>query len=276
LPQFHFPKRCPECNTPLVKDEGGVYIRCPNVECPAQVRERIRYFATRNAMDVEGLGDKLVEQLVSAGLVKRYGDLYRLTKEQLVELERMGEKSADNLLAGIEASKSRGLARLLNALSIRHVGGRVASVLAEHFGSMDALAAAAEEELSEVMEIGPVIAHSVYEFLHGDFGRETIADLKKAGVDMTAPRAPKTAASGALAGKTVVVTGTLPTYSREEAEALIAQHGGRATSSVSKSTDYVLAGEKAGSKLDKAKKLGIRVISEAEFDELLNGDGAGR
>ncbi len=272
LPQFHFPKRCPECNTPLVKDEGGVYIRCPNPECPAQVRERIRYFATRNAMDVEGLGDKLVEQLVSEGLVKGYGDLYRLTLEQLVELERMGEKSAENLLQGIEASKSRGLARLLNALSIRHVGGRVASVLAEHFGSMDALAAVAEEELSEVMEIGPVIAHSVYEFLHSDFGQETIADLKRASLDMTAPRTPKAAATGALAGKTVVVTGTLPTYSRDEAEALIAQHGGRATSSVSKNTDYVLAGEKAGSKLDKAKKLGVRVLSEAEFDVLLKGE----
>ena len=186
--KFRFPTKCPECHTPLVKDEGGVYIRCPNVDCPAQARERIRYFATRNAMDIEGLGDKLVEQLVSEKLVLRYGDLYRLTAEQLTELERMGKKSSENLVTSIEASKTRGLARLLNALSIRHVGARVATVLAEHFGSIDAMIAASEEELSEVMEIGPVIAASVFEFLHGNFGRETIADLKGAGVDMTAPK----------------------------------------------------------------------------------------
>ena len=178
LQQFHFPTHCPECQTKLVKDENGVYIRCPKVDCPAQVRERIRYFATRNAMDVEGLGDKLVEQLVREGLVRRYGDLYKLTLERLMELERMGEKSAANLLAGLEESKSRGLARLLNALSIRHVGARVAAVLAEEFGSIDALDAATEEELGGVMEIGPVIAHSVFEFLHSPFGQETIADLR--------------------------------------------------------------------------------------------------
>jgi DNA ligase (NAD+) len=271
--KFVFPTKCPECHTPLVKDEGGVYIRCPNVDCPAQARERIRYFATRNAMDIEGLGDKLVEQLVSEKLVRRYGDLYRLTAEQLTELERMGKKSSENLVASIEASKKRGLARLLNALSIRHVGARVAAVLAEHFGSMDALVAASEEELSRVMEIGPVIAASVFEFLHGDFGRETIADLKSAGVDMTAPKSLIAAAAknGPLAGKTLVVTGTLADYSREQIEELIVQHGGRATSSVSKSTDYVVAGEKAGSKLDKAQKLGVPVLSEAEFKKLIGG-----
>jgi DNA ligase (NAD+) len=273
--RFLFPTKCPECHTPLVKDEGGVYIRCPNVDCPAQARERIRYFATRNAMDIEGLGDKLVEQLVDEKLVLRYGDLYRLTAEQLTDLERMGKKSSENLVAAIEASKTRGLARLLNALSIRHVGARVAAVLADHFGSMDALLAAPKEELSEVMEIGPVIAASVFEFLHGEFGRGTIADLKSAGVDMTAPRsrAAEAAASGGLAGKTLVVTGTLVDYSREQIEELILQHGGRATSSVSKSTDYVVAGEKAGSKLDKAKKLGVPVLSEAQFKKLIAGDG---
>ncbi|HEX4000027.1 MAG TPA: NAD-dependent DNA ligase LigA [Pirellulales bacterium] len=271
--KFHFPTQCPECHTPLVKDEGGVYIRCPNVDCPAQARERIRYFATRNAMDIEGLGDKLVEQLVGDKLVLRYGDLYRLKPERLMKLERMGKKSSENLVAAIEASKSRGLARLLNALSIRHVGGRVATVLADHFGSIDALMAASEEELAEVMEIGPTIAASVYAFLHGEFGRHTIGDLKSAGVDMSAPRsaAAVAAANGPLAGKTLVVTGTLVDYSREEIEALIAKHGGRATSSVSKSTDYLVAGEKAGSKLDKAKKLGVPVLGEAEFKKLIAG-----
>ncbi len=254
-----------------MKDEGGVYIRCPNIDCPAQARERIRYFATRNAMDIEGLGDKLVEQLVNEKLVRRYGDLYRLTAGQLTDLERMGKKSSENLVAAIEASKTRGLARLLNALSIRHVGARVAAVLAEHFGSIDAMIAATQEDLSRVMEIGPVIAASVFEFLHGDFGRETIADLTDAGVDMTAPKSLAAAAAktGPLAGKTLVVTGTLVDYSREEIEELIAKHGGRATSSVSKSTDYVVAGEKAGSKLDKAKKLGVPVLSEAEFKKLI-------
>jgi DNA ligase (NAD+) len=271
--KFQFPTRCPECDTKLVKDEKGVYIRCPNVACPAQVRERIRYFATRNAMDVEGLGDKLVEQLVREGLVTRYGDLYKLKLDTLIELERMGEKSAANLLAGLEESKSRGLARLLNALSIRHVGARVSAVLAEEYGSMDAIQAASEEELSQTMEIGPVIAHSVYDFLHSPFGEETIADLCRAGVDMTAPKKAPAPQAGPLAGKTVVVTGTLANYSHEEAEALVARHGGRAASSVSKNTDYLLAGEKAGSKLDKARKLGVAVLTEAEFEKLL-GDAA--
>jgi DNA ligase (NAD+) len=269
LPKFHFPKRCPECETPLVKDEGGVYIRCPNPSCPAQVKERVRYFATRNAMDVGGLGDKLVDQLVNDGLVRSYGDLYRLTLEQLMSLERMGRKSSENLLSGIEASKSRGLARLLNALSIRHVGARVSTVLAEHFGSMDRLMGASLEELSEVNEIGPVIAKSVYDYLHSEFGEATIEDLKSLGVNMEAPRTAAAAADGRLAGKTLVVTGTLSRYSRDEIEALIAQHGGRATSSVSKSTDYVVAGEKAGSKLAKAQELGVQVLSEDEFERLI-------
>jgi DNA ligase (NAD+) len=269
LKPFHFPTKCPECHTKLVKDEKGVYIRCPNLQCPAQMRERLRYFASRNTMDIEGLGDKLVEQLVEEKLVAGYGDLYRLTREQLCNLERMGEKSADNLLQGIEASKARGLARLLNALSIRHVGNRVASLLAEHFGSMKELAAASEEQLSEVNEIGPTIAHSVYDFLHNEFGRAAIDDLAEQGVNMTAPKKSRAAATGPLAGKTLVVTGTLEKYSREEIEALIEQLGGRAASSVSKKTDYLVAGEEAGSKLDKAKKLGVAVLSEAEFQKLI-------
>jgi DNA ligase (NAD+) len=265
---FHFPKKCPECKTPLVKDEGGVYIRCPNPHCPAQWRERLQYFASRNAMDIEGLGEKLVEQLVADGLVKSYGDLYRLTLDQLMNLERMGRKSSENLQAEISACKGRGLARLLNALAIRHVGARGATILAEHFGSIDELAAADEEALSEVPEIGPVIAESVHDFLHGDFGRTVIDDLRSCGVDMTSPRTVR-AGPKPLAGKTLVVTGTLEKYSRDEIEALIAKLGGRAASSVSKKTDYLVAGNEAGSKLDKAQKLGVRVLSEAEFDALI-------
>ncbi len=249
-----------------MKDEGGVYIRCPNPQCPAQIKERIRYYASRNAMDIEGLGDKLIDQLVGQGLVAGCGDLYRLTLDQLMELERMGRKSSENLLAGIAASKDRGLARLLNGLSIRHVGTRLAAVLAERFGSMDALIAASVEELSDTMEIGPIIAQSVYDFLHGKFGSETIADLKSVGVKMEAPRV---RASRALEGKTLVVTGTLAKYSRDEINELIARHGGHAASSVSKNTDYVVAGEKAGSKLDKARQLGVKVLTEAEFEKLL-------
>jgi DNA ligase (NAD+) len=270
LRKFVFPEKCPECGTKLVKDEGGVYIRCPNLECPAQVKERIRYYASRNAMDIEGLGDKLVDQLVAQGLVRRYGDLYRLKLDQLVGLERMGRKSSENLLAAIEAGKNRGLARLLNALAIRHVGARVAAVLAEHFPSMESLMAARVDQLSETPEIGPIIAQSVYDYLHGPFGRETIQDLKKLGVKMESA-APAPGGSRVLEGKTLVVTGTLKRYSRDEIHEVIARHGGRAASSVSSKTDYLVAGEEAGSKLDKARQLGVPVITEEEFEELLKG-----
>ncbi len=267
LRKFVFPEKCPACETRLVRDEGGVYIRCPNPECPAQLRERIQYFASRNAMDIEGLGEKLVDQLVEKKLVGSYGDLYRLTLDGLVGLERMGRKSSENLLAGIEASKDRGLARLLNALSIRHVGGRVAAVLAEHFGSMDALMEADVDRIGEVREIGPVIAQSVHDFLHGEFGRKAVGDLRAAGVKMEATR--QAGGSRALEGKTLVVTGMLKKYKRDEIEALIARHGGRAASSVSKKTDYLLAGEEAGNKLAKAKELGVKVITEEEFEGLI-------
>ncbi len=269
LPAYRFPRKCPACGTGLVKDEGGVYIRCPNLSCPAQLKERIRFFAGRNAMDVEGLGDKLVDQLVEKGLVRSYADLYRLALEPLVALERMGKKSSENLLAGIAASKDRGLARLLAALSIRHVGARVAAVLAENFRDMSELEAADVERLSQINEIGEIIARSVYDFLHSEHGRGAINDLRSAGVNMESKAKPAEAAAGPLAGKTFVVTGTLAKYGRDDVEALIAQLGGRATSSVSKNTDYVLAGEKAGSKLDKAKKLGVTVIDEAEFERMI-------
>jgi DNA ligase (NAD+) len=269
LPKFEFPKKCPECGTPAVKDEDGVYIRCPNLECPAQVRQRLRFFATRNAMDIEGLGDKLVDQLATNKLVTKYGDLYRLTYDQLVDLERMGKKSAENLLEGIQASKNRGLARLLNGLAIPHVGQRVAQIIAQHFGSMEAMEAASAEELAGVDGVGPIIAQSVYDYLHSDYGSQTIADLRAQGIDMQAPKKVLPAGGGKLAGKTIVVTGTLTKYSRDEIKELIEQNGGKASSSVSKKTDFVLAGEEAGSKLAKAQELGVKVINEEEFDGLI-------
>jgi DNA ligase (NAD+) len=219
-------------------------------------------------MDIEGLGDKLVDQLVEQKLVRNYGDLYRLSLDPLMALERMGRKSSEKLLEGIAASKDRGLARLLNALSVRHVGTRVASVLAEHFGSMDALRAASVEELSEVNEIGPIIAESIYDYLQSPYGAQSIADLAQTGVKMQSPRRPK-AGPGALEGKTVVVTGTLAHFTRDEINELIARHGGHAASSVSKNTDYVVAGEIAGSKLAKARELGVEVVSEEQFEEML-------
>jgi DNA ligase (NAD+) len=268
--EFVYPTHCPVCKTKLEKDEGGVFIRCPNFSCPAQLGERLLYFAGRSAMDIEGLGEKVAYQLVESDLVHDFADLFGLTVEQLVELERMGQKSAEKLVKNIEDSKSRGLARLLNALCIRHVGARVATTLAEHYGSIDELLAASEEDLSEVKEVGPVIAESVYRFLSSDQGKRAVEKLVAAGLDMTAPkRAATSNATGPLAGKALVVTGTLSKYKREEIEELIEQLGGKAVASVSKKTDFVVAGEKAGSKLAKAEKLGVRVISEVEFDQLI-------
>lgn len=270
LPAWHPPKECPECGTHVEKDPEGVYLRCPNVDCPARCRERIRFFASRNAMDIEGLGDKLVEQLVVTGLVKQYADLYALTTAQLEPLERMGKKSASSLVEGIAASKDRGLVRVLNALGIRHVGPRVASVLASRFPSIDALSSASEDELAALQDIGPVIAASVHEWLASDYGRATIDGLLAAGVRLDEPNT-EPSGEGPLTGKTLVVTGSLERFSRQEAEEAIRRAGGRASGSVSKKTDYVVAGAEAGSKLEKATKLGVPVIDEAAFERLLAG-----
>ena len=259
------PKSCPTCRSDAVRDEGGVYLRCVNPECPAQLRERLRFFAARNQMDIEHLGPAIIDQLVDSGLVRHFADLYALRKEQLVPLERMAEKSAENLLAAIEQSKSRGLVRVLAALGIRHVGGRAAEVLGEHFGEIGALASAGVEQLTEINEIGPIIAESVHTFFHSEAGRETIRRLKDAGLDMTCERAAVEAADQPLAGKTVVVTGTLQSLSRKEAEDAVKAAGGRAASSVSKKTDFVVVGDSPGSKADKARALGVETINEAEF-----------
>lgn len=270
LPVWHPPTECPECDTPLVKDPDGVFIRCPNVDCPARCRERIRFFASRGAMDIEGLGDKLVEQLVATGLVRQYADLYALQAAQLEPLERMGRKSATALVDQIGQSKGRGLVRVLNALAIRHVGPRVAALLAGRFATIDALARASEEELAAIPEIGPAIAASVHEWLASDYGKETIRGLRAAGLQLDVPESERIA-TGPLTGKTLVVTGTLERFTREEAEAAIRRAGGRAAGSVSKKTDYLVAGAEAGSKLDKATKLGVTVLDEAAFEQLLRG-----
>lgn len=272
---YEFPTHCPECHTLAVKDEDGVYIRCPNPNCPAQLREALRYFASRSAMDIEGLGIKLIEQLTEHNHLKSFADIYRLKdqRDKLLELERVGAKSIDNLLAGIEASKKQPLWRLLTALNLRHVGTRTAQQLADRFGTMEQIAAQTEEQLSEVDEIGPVIAKSVAAFFASDYGKKIVADLTELGLNMgdavAAAKAAAERAAGRLVGKTLVVTGTLQRFKRDEITALIQKHGGKASSSVSKKTDYVVAGEDAGSKLTKAQELGVPVLTEEQFEELI-------
>jgi len=266
---FRFPTECPRCETELVREPEEVDFRCPNPNCPARLRESLRFFAGRGAMDIEGLGVKRVEQLLDAGLVAGLADVYRLKgkRDALLELERSGEKSVDKLLAGVEASKARPLWRLLTGLNIRHVGTRNAQVLETEFGTVDALLAAEEEDLAETNEIGPVIARSVRAFFDTPANRQLIEDFRGLGLNFGTPveRKKAEATDGPLAGKTIVVTGTLPTLGRQEAEELVRKHGGKASGSVSKKTDYVLAGTKAGSKLDKANQLGLKVIDEAAF-----------
>ena len=257
------PVKCPSCGSKVEKEADGPYIRCDNPQCPAQFRERLRWFCGRGQMDIENIGEALVDQLIDAGLVKTFADLYRVTKEQLLELERMGEKSAQNVIDGIAQSKSRPLDRLLGGLGIRHVGSRVAFVLAQNFGNLEALGEATAERLSSIHEIGDVIADSVHDFFHSPAGEKTIRELKRVGVDpeMETP----VQADRPLAGLTIVVTGTLKKLKRDEIERMITELGGRAEGSVSRKTSFVVAGEDAGSKLDKAKELGVQVISEAEF-----------
>jgi DNA ligase (NAD+) len=261
---FVMPQQCPECGSRIYRPEGEANYFCENSECPAQVKGRIEHFAYRGAMDIEGLGEAVVEQLVSLGLLKNYADLYSLHKHKktLVELDRWGEKSTQNLLDGIEQSKRQSFRRVLYALGIRHVGSGVAQVLAENFSSMDALQTATEEELQTVSDIGPKIAESILHFFSDKHNREIIRKLKDAGVTMSALVTRK---KGKLSGFTFVLTGTLPTHTREEAKRLIEEQGGKTAPGMSKNVQYVLAGEDAGSKLDKAKKLGIPVLSEEDF-----------
>jgi DNA ligase (NAD+) len=265
------PTNCPVCGEGVVKEEGGVYLRCPNPLCPAQRKERVRHFGSRGAMDIEGLGDALVEQLVESGLVSDYADLYALTVEKVAALERMGEKSAQNLINSIEASKKRGLARLLHGMGIPHVGAHMADVLASSFGKLDELMKADEAALQKVPEVGPAVAKAIVEFFRKAATREVVEKLRKAGVKLDADRVSAGAANPNIAGKAFVVTGTLKNYSRDEIEELIKSLGGRVAGSVSGKTDYLIVGENAGSKLDKARNLGVRIITEQEFEKLRCG-----
>lgn len=286
---FEFPAQCPECHTAVVRDEGGVYIRCPNPACPAQVRESLRYFASRAAMDIEGLGTELIAKLTQPpALVKSFGDLYRLSehREELARrLYKAGSKKAtgaeeqkliDGLLAGLEASKGQPMWRVLTALNIRHVGTRTAQILAEYFGTLDALAEATEEQLAAVNEVGPVIAKSIFDWLHSEVGQAVVEDLRGLGLNLGSAAAARAKAAqraaGKLVGKSVVVTGKLARFKREEIEQLIHDHGGKPAGSVSKKTSFVVAGEDAGSKLAKARELGVQVLSEDQFVELLEAE----
>ena len=267
---FKPPEKCPNCGGDVKKDEDGVFLRCVNPHCLGRLKERLRYFAGRGQMDIEHLGEALIDQLVEAGLVSNIADIYKLTKEDLVELERMADKSAQNVIDSIEASKTRPLWRLIAGLGIRHIGVQTAQDLAEHFGSLDALKNASQTELDAVEQIGEKVAQSVYEFFHNERNIAVIEELLSAGVKPQLPR--KAKAKGKLAGKTIVVTGTLENLSRQQAEQAIRQAGAKASGSVSKKTDYVLAGENPGTKLDKARTLGVEIIDEKQFMKMINTD----
>ncbi len=267
---FEFPSACPSCGSPVVLDKNGTFYTCTGGQrCTAQVKEVLRAFGRRSNMDIEGLGEKVVEQLVDAKLVHSIPDLYRLAFEPLLELERMGKKSAQNLLDGIEASKQRGLGRVLAGLAIPHVGDSVADLLANEFGDIDALMAATSERLSQVNGIGPIMADAIQAFFQDPTNRASIEELRTLGLKLTQERNTIPVDGVNLTGKTFVVTGTLTKYSREEIEAVIRSLGGKATGSVSKSTSYLVAGESAGSKLAKAQQLGIPVLTEDDFNQLV-------
>jgi DNA ligase (NAD+) len=266
VPEFRIPTTCPVCGSAVAKDDDGVYIRCLNSNCPGQLRERLKYFAGRGQMDIENLGAALVDQLVETGLVKNFADLYRLRRDQLEGLERMAAKSAGNVMEAIDTSKTRPLWRLIAALGIRHIGGQSAQILAEHMGALEAIMSAGQEELAEIDQIGPVMAESICDYFANPANLDVIRQMLAAGLD---PEPPQARRLRKLAGKTIVVTGTLENFSRQQARQAIRQAGGKSAGSVSKKTDFVLAGNNAGGKLDKATKLGVEVITEEQFKEMI-------
>jgi DNA ligase (NAD+) len=264
--KFRFPTRCPICHSKTYKPEGEVISRCLNSSCPARLRESILHFASRRAMDIEGLGEALVDQLLDKGLVKQIPDVYRLRQDSLAQLDRMGVKSAQNLLAQIQKSKQRDLSALIFALGIRHVGERTALDLAEHFGDLALLSRASSEELTRIPEIGPKVAESVVVFFQQPENRELLRALRESGLNFAGPKRPKT--EGPLRGKIFVFTGALASYTRQEAGRLVEQLGGLVQDAVTKKTTHVVAGESSGSKLAKAQKLGLTILSEADFLKL--------
>jgi DNA ligase (NAD+) len=267
---FVYPTHCPECGNAVVREEDEVDYRCVNADCPALLRGTLEHWGSRGVMNIEGLGEAAVAQLLDRGLVRSVADLYSLKEEQLVNLERFAEKSARTLLAEIEQSKTAGLARVLMGLGIRFVGERTAELLAQEFGSIDAIMAANAEDLERVEEVGPRISTAILDFFARPANRELVEHLKAAGVEMTAEKKQR---SSQLAGLTIVLTGTLPTLTRDEAKARIEAAGGKVAGSVSKKTSYVVAGEEAGSKLDKARELSIPILDEAGLLALI-GSGA--
>jgi len=272
VPNFRMPRECPACGSRAVREKGGMDYRCSGgLFCAAQRKQAILHFAGRRAMDVEGLGDKLVDQLVDGGLIRTLPELYTLGLAKLAALDRMAEKSAANLLAGLQKSKQTTLARFLYALGIRQVGETTAKDLVRHFGNLDRLMAASVEQLLEVNDVGPIVAASIRTFFDQPHNVEVVEQLRAAGIHwpetdgVVSDDGPKP-----LAGKTLVLTGTLPTLGREDAKALIEAAGGKVSGSVSKKTHYVVAGEEAGSKLDKARELGVTVLDEAGLKALLH------
>lgn len=266
--RFVIPKKCSECGGRIIRLKDEVAVRCDNVFCPAQLKESIIHFGSRQAMDIEGLGEAIVSQLVDKKMVKDYADLYYLKLEQIEALERMGKKSAQNLITAIQLGKDRELSRLIYAIGIRHIGVYAASLLSEHFGSLYKIMDADVNTLLSIHEVGPVMAKSIYNFFHNPKTKEVLQKLEDAGIRLKMPKVPKT--DRRFSGKTFVLTGTLPGFTRFEAEQFISGLGGRAVSDVTKTTDYLVAGSSPGSKLERAKRLGVRIIDEREFKKLIS------
>ena len=268
------PARCPVCGTPIVREEGEAAHRCVNARCPAQAYERLKHFVSRGAMDIEGLGERLVGVLIEEGLIEDFPDIYGLEHEQLAALERMGEKSAANLIAAIEASKRRPLAAVIASLGILHVGGETAELLARRFGGVPRLAAATQEDLEAIDGIGPIVARAIAAHFENEGNARIVAELDAAGVRLVSDEAPTAATPQPFDGLRFVVTGRLETFTRSQVEAYIKERGGAVSSSVSKKTDYVVAGVDPGTKRDDAERLGVATIDEAELVELATAEAS--
>jgi len=269
--EFSMPEACPSCGSPVVRPAGEVAHRCINISCPAQLKESLIHFCSRDAMDIRGLGPAIIESLLQAGLINDAGDLYNLTQEDIAKLPGMGQKSVSNLVRSIEASKSRPLHKLIYAFGIRHVGARTAAVLSRHFSSLDEIMDATEERLMQVEDVGPETAKAVVMFFRQDSVRKLIDKLRSAGVEAAIGRQANTEQTGPLSGKTLVLTGTLSSMTRHEAQEHIERLGGKVSSSVSRNTFALVVGSSPGSKLDRARALGVRVMTEQEFLDLIHG-----